>query len=277
VQASAIELNGVRKVYGARTPGGETVALSDISLTAAPGAFVSLIGPSGCGKSTLLRIAAGLEEPDEGTVRVHGVRPEEAAAAKLIGFVPQAPALLPWLSVLGNVTLPQKVNRGAARRRERFTGRAARAGQDGADARDLLRKVGLGDAARKLPAQLSGGMQQRVAIVRALGLRPDVLLMDEPFAALDELTRESLQDQLLGLWEELRITVLFVTHSVAEAVRMSDTVVIMAPHPGRIAATAEIGLPRPRDQRMLADRRFHDDEDRVRALLRDAWKAPDAA
>jgi NitT/TauT family transport system ATP-binding protein len=276
VLASAIELSGVRKVYSQRTPGDQTIALSDISLAVAPGAFVSLIGPSGCGKSTLLRIAAGLEAPDAGTVLVHGVLPGEAAAAKLIGFVPQAPALLPWRSVLGNVTLPQKVNRGAARHRERITGLAGRPGQ-GPHASELLRRVGLGDVAHKLPAQLSGGMQQRVAIARAIGLRPDVLLMDEPFSALDEFTRESLQDQLLSLWEELRITVLFVTHSVAEAVRMSGTVVVMAPHPGRIAASVDIALPRPRDQRMLANRQFHDYEDRVRALLRDAWKAPDAA
>jgi NitT/TauT family transport system ATP-binding protein len=284
VLASAIELNDVRKVYRERTSGDDTVALGDVSLTVAPGAFVSLIGPSGCGKSTLLRIAAGLEAPDTGTVRVHGATPEEAAAAKLIGFVPQAPALLPWLSVLKNVTLPQKVNRGATRNRERFTDLARRPRQAGSataaprpDTRELLRKVGLADVAHKLPAQLSGGMQQRVSIVRALGLRPDVLLMDEPFSALDEFTRESLQDQLLTLWEELRITVLFVTHSVAEAVRMSDRVIVMASGPGRIAATIDIGLPRPRDQRLLADRRFHDYEDQVRTLLRDAWKAPDAA
>jgi NitT/TauT family transport system ATP-binding protein len=286
VQASAIELNGVRKVYGDRTPGGETVALSDITLTLAPGAFVSLIGPSGCGKSTLLRIAAGLEAPDEGTVRVHGVLPDDAAAAKLIGFVPQSPALLPWLSVLGNVTLPQKVNRGAARRRERFPDLASREGSEPAArgpaearryTRELLRKAGLGDVEDKLPGQLSGGMQQRVAIVRALGLRPDVLLMDEPFSSLDEFTRESLQDQLLSLWEELGITVLFVTHSVAEAVRMSDAVVVMAPHPGRISVSVDIALPRPRDQRTLAARQFHDYEDHVRALLGRAWRAPDVA
>ena len=281
---SAIELTDIRKVYGDRSTGGRapvTVALSDVSLAVAPGSFVSLIGPSGCGKSTLLRLAAGLEVPDGGTVRVHGVTPQEAAAAKLIGFVPQSPALLPWLSVLKNVTLPRKVNRAADRRRGRIAelaGRPGLAGRGaGPDALELLRKVGLGDAAHKLPAELSGGMQQRVALVRALSLRPDVLLMDEPFSALDELTRESLQDQLLALWDELRTTVLFVTHSVAEAVRMSGTVVVMAPRPGRIAATVAVDLPRPRDQRLLADRRFHDYEDQVRGLLREAWSVPDAA
>ena len=162
---------------------------------------------------------------------MHGAAPREAAAAKLIGLVPQAPALLPWLSVLKNVTLPQKVNPGASKRRARFG--ALGNGRPPADMLELLRKVGLGEVAHKLPAQLSGGMAQRAAIVRALGLRPDVLLMDEPFSALDELTRESLQDQLLDLWGELKTTVLFVTHSIAEAVRMSDVVVVMGP-PGRV-------------------------------------------
>jgi NitT/TauT family transport system ATP-binding protein len=268
---SAIELTRVRKVYG-----GGTVALGDVSLAVAPGSFVSLIGPSGCGKSTLLRLAAGLEAPDKGMVTVHGVPPADAAAAKLIGFVPQSPALLPWLSVLKNVTLPQKVNRGAARRRQRFTDLGTSRSPAAPDMLELLERVGLGDAVYRLPAELSGGQRQRVAIVRALGLRPDVLLMDEPFSALDEFTREALQDQLLALWEDMRITVLFVTHSVSEAVRLSDTVVVMA-RPGRIAATVDIGLPRPRDQRLLADRQFHDCEDQVRGLLRDAWSAPDAA
>src|SRR5512146_431848 len=223
VRAAAIEVSEVRKVYGERSAA--TVALDGVSLAVEPGSFVSLIGPSGCGKSTLLRLAAGLEAPDQGIVRVHGVAPREAAAAKLIGLVPQAPALLPWLSVLKNVTLPHKVNRAAGRRRSRFGDLGD--GGPPADMLELLRRVGLGDAAHKLPAELSGGMAQRAAIVRALGLRPDVLLMDEPFSALDELTRESLQERLLDLWGELKTTVLFVTHSITEAVRMSDVVVVM--------------------------------------------------
>jgi NitT/TauT family transport system ATP-binding protein len=259
------------------------VALSGVHLTIEPGRFVSLIGPSGCGKSTLLRLVAGLEPSDHGTVSVHGVTPEEACAAKLIGFVPQTPALLPWLSVLKNVTLPQKINPGAARRRERFTDLAGRAaGKDGAgngspDMLELLRKAGLADAVHKLPAQLSGGMQQRAAIVRAFGLQPDVLLMDEPFSALDEFTRESLQDQLLDLWDELKTTVLFVTHSVSEAVRLSDSVVVMAPRPGRIVDVIGIDLPRPRNQRLLQDPRFHEYEDLIRDRLRNAWQSADAA
>jgi NitT/TauT family transport system ATP-binding protein len=280
MQAAAIELDSVRKVYGADAAA--TVALTDVRLSIEPGRIVTLIGPSGCGKSTLLRLVAGLEPADDGSVRVHGVTPEEACAAKLIGFVPQTPALLPWLSVLKNVTLPQKINSGAAKRRERIGNLAERnrtgAGADGApDMRELLRKVGLGDAVDKLPSQLSGGMQQRAAIVRAFGLRPDVLLMDEPFSALDEFTRESLQNQLLDLWSEESTTVLFVTHNIAEAVRLSDTVVVMAPNPGRIVESVEIRLPRPRDQRVFAERGFHDWEDLIREKLYSAWRSPDAA
>ena len=287
--SSAIELSSVRKVYGYGASA--MVALNGVDLTIEPGRFVSLIGPSGCGKSTLLRLVGGLEPADHGTVSVHGVTPEEACAAKLIGFVPQTPALLPWLSVLKNVTLPQKINPGAAKRRERFTDLAGRtAGKDGKgkgkgngagkgspDMLELLRKAGLADAVHKLPAQLSGGMQQRTAIVRAFGLQPDVLLMDEPFSALDEFTRESLQDQLLDLWDELKTTVLFVTHSVFEAVRLSNSVVVMAPRPGRIVACLDIDLPRPRNQRLLQEARFHEYEDLIRDKLRSAWQSADAA
>jgi NitT/TauT family transport system ATP-binding protein len=276
MRASAIELSSVSKVYGY---GAATmVALNDVHLSVEPGRFVSLIGPSGCGKSTLLRLVAGLEPADRGNVRVHGVAPGEACAAKLIGFVPQTPALLPWLTVLKNVTLPRKINPGAAKRRERFADLADRGpGSDAPDMLALLRKAGLGEAIHKLPSQLSGGMQQRAAIVRAFGLRPDVLLMDEPFSALDEFTRESLQDQLLDLWDELKTTVLFVTHSVSEAVRLSDSVVVMAPRPGRIVDVIEIGLPRPRNQRLFGERRFHEYEDLIRDRLRSAWQSTDAA
>ncbi len=263
----ALQLRSVRRVYGFGSAA--TTALDDVHLTVPSGRFVSLIGPSGCGKSTLLRLVAGLEQPDGGEVSVHGVTPAQACAAKLIGLVPQSPALLPWLSVLRNVTLPQKINRGAAGRRERIADFAER--RTAPDMKELLVKAGLGDALHKLPAQLSGGMRQRAAIVRAFGLQPDVLVMDEPFSALDEFTRESLQDQLLDLWEELRTTVLFVTHSVSEAVRLSDTVVVMAPNPGRIVESIDIDLPRPRGERLFGERRFHEYEDLVRERLRRAW------
>lgn len=267
----ALELRSVRRVYGFGSAA--TTALDDVHLTVPSGRFVSLIGPSGCGKSTLLRLVAGLEQPDLGEVSVHGVTPAEACAAKMIGLVPQSPALLPWLSVLRNVTLPQKINRGAGKRRERIADFAERQAAAVPDMRELLVKAGLGDALHKLPAQLSGGMRQRAAIVRAFGLRPDVLVMDEPFSALDEFTRESLQDQLLDLWEELRTTVLFVTHSVSEAVRLSDTVVVMAPNPGRIVESIDVDLPRPRGERLFGERRFHEYEDLVRERLRRAWNS----
>jgi NitT/TauT family transport system ATP-binding protein len=274
--AAAIELSSVRKAYG--DGAAATVALDGVDLAVGAGRFVSLIGPSGCGKSTLLRLVAGLERPDRGTVSVHGVTPEQACAAKLIGFVPQTPALLPWLSVLRNVTLPQRINRGAARQRERIEGLAARGtGSPAPDMRALLVRAGLGDALDKLPAQLSGGMRQRTAIVRALGLRPDVLLLDEPFSALDEFTRESLQDQLLDLWGEVSATVLFVTHSISEAVRLSDTVLVMAPGPGRIVDAVDIGLPRPRGPQVFTEGAFHACEDLIRDKLRGAWRSPDAA
>ena len=276
MQVSAIELSSARKVYGHGASA--MVALSGVDLSIEPGRFVSLIGPSGCGKSTLLRLVAGLEAADGGVVRVHGVTPAEACAAKLIGFVPQTPALLPWRSVLKNVTLPQRINTAAARRRERIGDLSERGSLKGPpDMLELLRRAGLGEVVHKLPAQLSGGMQQRTAIVRAFGLQPDVMLMDEPFSALDEFTRETLQDQLLDLWDELKTTVLFITHSVSEAVRLSDTVVVMAPRPGRIVDVIDIDLPRPRKQRLFEEGSFHAYEDLIRERLHHAWRSADAA
>jgi NitT/TauT family transport system ATP-binding protein len=252
---AAIDLQGVGRVHQDAT---RVVALEGIDLQVPTGRFVSVIGPSGCGKSTLLRIVAGLEEPDTGRVLVCGTTPREAAQEKRLGLVPQQPALLPWLTVLGNVSLPAKVNRRHNR-------------QPLPDMRELLRRAGLGDVLHQRPAQLSGGMRQRVAIVRALGLRPDVLLLDEPFSALDEFTREAQQQQLLELWEERDATVLFVTHSISEAVRLSDTVVVMAPRPGRIVDVVDIDLPRPRTQELIRSPEFHAYELALRERLRDAF------
>jgi NitT/TauT family transport system ATP-binding protein len=264
--AGAIEIAGVRRVYDTDS-GSSVTALSGVDLSIAAGSFVSVIGPSGCGKSTLLRVVAGLEPMDGGSVSVCGLTPEGAARGKKLGLVPQTPALLPWLSVLKNVTLPRKVNRSASRRRR------ADGASDGPQMEELLRKAGLHDVMHKLPAQISGGMQQRTAIVRAFGLRPDVLLMDEPFSALDEFTRESLQEQLLDLWDETKATVLFITHSVSEAVRLSDRIVVMAPRPGRITDVIDIDLPRPRGQALLKAPEFHHYEDLVRDRLRGAFQA----
>jgi NitT/TauT family transport system ATP-binding protein len=262
----AIEISGVRRVYPL-AGGSSLTALDSIDLSVTAGSFVSVIGPSGCGKSTLLRVVAGLERMDVGQVSICGLTPEQAARGKKLGLVPQTPALLPWLSVLKNVTLPTKVNRSASRRRR------ADSGHDRPDMEELLRKAGLHDVMHKLPSQISGGMQQRTAIVRAFGLRPDVLLMDEPFSALDEFTRESLQEQLLDLWEELKATILFVTHSVSEAVRLSDRIVVMAPRPGRITDVVDIDLPRPRGPALLRAPEFHHYEDFVRDRLRGAFQA----
>ncbi|MFT4084351.1 MAG: ABC transporter ATP-binding protein [Nocardioides sp.] len=266
--ACAIEVSGVRRVYA--EPGQPRlrdglVALADVDLRVGAGEFVSIIGPSGCGKSTLLRLVAGLERPDAGSIRLGGRTPQQAAEAKMLGFVPQTPALLPWLSVLGNVTLPGKINRRANTRGAPDTRRA--------EMERLLVRAGLGEAMHKRPAEISGGMRQRTAIVRALGLRPDVLLLDEPFSALDEFTRESLQLELLRLWDELGATALFVTHSISEAVRMADRVVVMAPKPGRITDIVEVDLPRPRTPELIASARFHELELRLRELLADAFRA----
>jgi NitT/TauT family transport system ATP-binding protein len=217
----------------------DRAALRDIDLAVDAGRFVTLIGPSGCGKSTLLRLLAGLDEPDEGRLTIFGGSPGEARRAKAVGLVAQRPALLPWLSVLDNVTLPQRVNR------RRHTG-------PGPDAAQILAAVGLGGVLHRKPHELSGGMQQRVAIARAFALAPRLLLMDEPFASLDEFTREALQVQLLALWQRWRTTVVFVTHSIPEAVLLGDTVVVMSALPGRIIATRAIDLPRPRGAELIA-------------------------
>lgn len=252
-----IEVNGLTKTYEGGDP--HRPVLDGIDLDIERGHFVSLIGPSGCGKSTLLRVIAGLEGHDSGGVTVFGATPKHMCQAKAVGLVPQTPALLPWLNVRRNVSLPARVNR--------------RAGKPGEHPDHLLSMVGLEDAAHKYPHELSGGMQQRVAIARAFGLGPDLLLMDEPFSALDEFTREALQLQLLNLWESMSTTVVFVTHSVREAVTLSDEIVVMSARPGRVHEVVPVDLPRPRDREVVTGPRMHDLEDRVRASLQSAWEA----
>ena len=262
-----IAISKAVKIYGSGA--GQHVALNGVDVTIERGQFVSIIGPSGCGKSTLLRLIAGLEEADAGDVSVFGVSPERACAAKMIGLVPQTPALLPWLDVLKNVSLPGKINKQADRRRQKIGGHVSKAAPD---MRDLLEKAGLGDAVHKLPAQLRGGMQQRTAIVRAFGVQPDVLLLDEPFSALDEFTREAIQGQLLDIWDQMNTTVVFVTHSVTEAVRLSDKVLVMSAGPGRVTASVDITLERPRSEAMLKSPEFHHFEDIIRDHLQSAWR-----
>ena len=217
--APAIEIRGLSLVFAtADTP---VIALSNVDLSIRRGEFVSFIGPSGCGKTTLMRVIADLEQQTEGEITVNGVSPREARLARAYGYVFQAPALYPWRSVQANVTLPLEIMKMPRAERAK---RAAR----------YLEMVGLTGFERKFPWQLSGGMQQRVSIARALSFEPQLLLMDEPFGALDEITRDHLNEHLIRLWEATRKTVVFVTHSIAEAVFLSSRIVVMSPRPGRI-------------------------------------------
>jgi NitT/TauT family transport system ATP-binding protein len=241
---AAISVANVDVTYG--VGGAEPVkALSGISLDVPDGAFVSLVGPSGCGKSTLLKVVADLMAPTRGNVTVGGSPPRHLRHAGRIGLVFQQANLMPWLKAEDNIALLRNLvaGRGAARADTSIA--------------ELTRTVGLAGFEAKYPHQLSGGMQQRVALARALALDPAVLLMDEPFAALDEITRDRMAFELMRLWHHYRKTVLFVTHSLAEAVFLSDRVVLMSARPGRIHQVFEIDLPRPRDRETRLTDRFH--------------------
>jgi NitT/TauT family transport system ATP-binding protein len=234
--------------------------LSGIDFTVARGEFVSIIGPSGCGKTTLLRIISGLQDPTAGRVLIDGHPPRQAQRQKEIGFVFQDPSLLPWRSVVENVRLPLQVNR----RRDFSTGK---------EPEDLISLVGLEEFGRYYPHQLSGGMQQRVALARSFVTSPSVLLMDEPFGALDEITRSAMRFELMRVWRaeaaSADCTVVFVTHSIAEAVLLSDRVIVMSPQPGRIATSLDIDLPRPRGEEIEETQQFVDYTRRLRGLLRE--------
>jgi NitT/TauT family transport system ATP-binding protein len=234
--AAVIEVRRLSLAFA--TADGPVVALEDIDLDIRDGDFVSLIGPSGCGKTTLLRVIADLERPTAGRITVNGTTPELARLGRQYGYVFQAPALFPGRSVEGNVTLPLEVmGLPAAERRRR--------------AERYLRMVNLQGFEHKHPWQLSGGMQQRASIARALSFDPKLLLMDEPFGALDEIVRDKLNLQLLRLWAETGKTVVFVTHSISEAVFLSTRIVVMSPRPGRILDVIDVALPtdRPLDFR----------------------------
>ena len=236
-----------------------TQALADVDVDIAPGEFVSLIGPSGCGKSTLLRIIGGLLPFESGSVTVAGTTPARARATKQLSFTPQAPALMPWRSVRKNVALLAELN---ARR-------AAHPALSASKAVELLEAVGLGGYLDRYPHELSGGMQQRVSLVRGFVLGAPVLLMDEPFSALDEITRDEMRYLLLELWQRTGHTVVFVTHSIPEAVILSDRVLVMARSPGRVVRIENIELARPRTMSMEDDPRFLQHLRNVRAALRD--------
>jgi len=243
-----IAVAGVTKRYGTAR-GGEVQALAEIDLTIAPGEFVSIVGPSGCGKSTLLMLIAGLIPASSGTIAVGGAKVKGAVGNIAIVF--QRDVLLDWRTVLANVLLPVEI-----KKLDPATHRSK--------ARELLRSVGLAEFEDKYPAELSGGMRQRVAICRALVQDPGLLLMDEPFGALDALTREQMNLDLQRMWLRDRNTVLFITHSIEEAVLLSDRVVVMSSRPGRIADVVTNDLPRPRGAHTRSEPRFVEHVERIR-------------
>ncbi|MDA1188522.1 MAG: ABC transporter ATP-binding protein [Chloroflexi bacterium] len=245
---SNITTQGIRHSFS--TTGESLHVLDDIHMDIGQGEFVSLIGPSGSGKTTLLRIIGGLLSQTEGRVSIAGVEPVEAQRRKDIGFVFQDAALLPWRTVEQNVRLPLELNTSSNGRGDAELGR-------------LLAAVGLADFGNYYPHQLSGGMKQRVALARALVFDPSVLLMDEPLGALDELTRSAMRYELLQIWEQSRKTVLFVTHSISEAVLLSDRVIVISPRPGRIVDDVRIELSRPRTKEVERTTKFLDYADRI--------------
>ncbi|MBL3699497.1 ABC transporter ATP-binding protein [Leucobacter luti] len=250
--ASAISIQNVSKTFHVS---GKTIpALSNVSLDIEQGAFVSLLGPSGCGKSTLLRVIGDLLDSDEGSVQVLGKEARKSRQDRDYGMVFQQPGLMDWRTIQKNVELPMQVA---------GVGKAERA----ARAKDLLQLVRLEGFEGHRPRQLSGGMQQRAAIARALSFEPKILLMDEPLGALDEMNREHMQRELLRIWRETGTTIVFVTHSVSEAAFLSTEVVVMSPRPGRIATRIPIDLPFPRTDETRSTEKFYEVETQVREAL----------
>ena len=248
--ADAVLIDGVAKSFGA------TQAVEDASFTVADNAFVSIVGPSGCGKSTLLRMTAGLVAPSRGSITVRGKT--VTGPIRGVGMVFQSPVLLPWRSTLGNILFVAEMG-------------GAKPSHHRARALELMALAGLAGFEASYPHELSGGMQQRAAICRAMLLRPPLILMDEPFGALDVITREKMGFALQTLWSESRSTVLFVTHSISEAVLLSDVVIVMTPRPGRVRDVVPIDLPRPRETAILRDPRFVELSARVREGIEAQW------
>ena len=226
-------------------------ALTGVNLDIYKGEFISLLGPSGCGKTTLLRSIADLQEPTNGYIKVDGMTPKEVRLQQKFGFVFQQPVLFDWRTVKKNVELPLEIMYYSKEEKSKR-------------ADEMLEMVGLKNFANHFPKQLSGGMQQRVNIARAFGIRPDILLMDEPFSALDEFTKEKLHEDLLRIWRETKKTVVFVTHNIQEAVFLSDRICVLSPHPGRLSAIVDVDLPRPRTLDMKETQHFNELVTKVR-------------
>lgn len=252
--SALIDIKNISKAFG--DGAGRVVALHNVSLSIQPGEFVSLIGPSGCGKSTLLRVIGDLIQPSQGEITIKGKSPQQARLDRDYGIVFQAPVLYDWRTVVKNVQLPLEVMKYP---RAEWDERAIK----------MLELVGLDDFRNYYPWQLSGGMQQRVSIARALVFNPSILLMDEPFGALDELTRERLNMELLQIWEKTGTTIIFVTHSIPEAVFLSNRVVVMTPRPGKIEKIIHIDLPRPRVFETREQTRYFELVTEVRESLRE--------
>lgn len=243
VNTSEIEMNQVSMHY--QTDTSEVIALQEVTLDIQKGEFISLLGPSGCGKTTLLRIIADLIQPTTGNIKVAGQTAKEARLAQKYGIVFQSPVLYDWRKIKKNITLPLELKGVSKVERE-------------SKVKELLELVGLSKFADQYPWQLSGGMQQRVAIARALAMEPEILLMDEPFSALDEFSREHLNVELLNIWSKVQNTVVFVTHSIPEAIFLSDRIFVLSPHPGRLSAVIDIPLPRPRRNEIRNSPEFYE-------------------
>jgi len=240
-----IKIENLSMVYQDKNGGQPVTALKDVNLEIKEGEFISLLGPSGCGKTTLLRIIADLLQHTSGKVTVRGQSPRDIRLQKKYGIVFQNPVLYDWRTVRRNVCMPMEL---LGMKKPERTSQVTK----------MLDLVGLSNFGKHYPYELSGGMQQRVGIARALAINPEILLMDEPFSALDEFTREKLHEDLLNIWNKTNKTIVFVTHNISEAVFLSDRVVVLSPHPGRVSAVIDIKIPRPRNMESKQTPQFYD-------------------